>query len=226
VTRCAETEWPIDLGAAFDRSLAETVALPGGGSVHFETTRAGLMIDVDSGTPEGGSPERTGLAVNLAGAATIASEIRLRNAGGGILVDFVGLDRRAARERVRTALVEALRADPAAPQILGWTRLGHLELVRPRRGRPLAEALLERAPRGGLVKTATTIAYEVLHALRREARITPGRRWRIIAAADVAAALTGSTAQAVQETERRFARELIIEATISQDRERFQIIAA
>jgi ribonuclease G len=226
VERRAETDWPIDLGAAFDRSLEETVTLSNGGSVHFEATRAGLMIDVDSGSPEGGSPERVGLAVNLAAAAAIASEIRLRNAGGGILVDFVGLDGRGARERVRTALIEAVVGDPARPQILGWTRLGHLELVRPRRGRPLAEALLERSPRGGLAKTATTMAYEVLHALRREARINSGRRWRIIVAPDVVAALAGSAAPAVQETERRFARELMIEAAPAQDREQFQIIPA
>ncbi len=117
-----------------------------------------------------------------------------------------------------------LAADPAAPQILGWTRLGHLELVRPRRGRPLAEALLERRPRGGLVKTPITVAYEALHALRRGARAQPGRRWRIIVAPDVAAALAGSAASAMRETERRFARELMIEAAPTQDRERFQII--
>jgi ribonuclease G len=221
----SEAEWPIDLSETFEHALSETVALPDGGSVHFETTHAGVLIDVDSGTPETGSAERAAMAVDLAAVATIARQIRLRNLGGGIVVDFVGLDRRADRERLRTVLAGALAADPATPQILGWTRLGHLELVRPRRGRPLAEALLEPNPRGGLVKTPTTMAYEALDALRREARAQPGRRWRIIVAPDVADTLVGSAAAAMRETERRFAGELVIEATPRQDRERFQIIS-
>jgi hypothetical protein len=69
------------------------------------------------------------------------------------------------------------------------------------------------------------MAYEALDALRREARAQPGRRWRIIVAPDVADTLVGSAAAAMRETERRFAGELVIEATPRQDRERFQIIS-
>src|SRR5437870_446337 len=80
------------------------------------------------------------------------------------------------------------------PRILGWTRLGHLELVRPRRGRPLAGVLLEPRSSGALVKTAVTVAHEALRGLRREARAQPGRQWRLIVARDVAAALAGAAA--------------------------------
>lgn len=220
-----EADWPIDLDAVFEEALSETIAGPGGGSVHFESTRAGVLIDVDTGSPETGSPERTGLRANLAAAAVIARQIRLRNLGGGIVVDFVGLDSRASRDRVRAALAEHLAPDPARPQVLGWTRLGHLELVRPRRGRPLAEALLESRPGGALVKTAVTVAHEGLRALRREARAQPGRQWRLTAAPEVAAVLAGGAAPAVQEAERRFARRIAIEADPSFPGERFQIAA-
>jgi ribonuclease G len=219
------TEWPIDLGDVFTDALSETLALPGGGSVHFEATRAGVLIDVDSGTPETGSPERTGLTANLAAAMAIARQIRLRNLGGGIVVDFIGLDSRASRDRVRAALAAALAPDPAGPQILGWTRLGHLELVRPRRGRPLAEALLEPRAGGALVKTAVTVAHEALRALRREARTQPGRQWRLTVSPEVANVLAGVAASAVQEAERRFARKILIEADAGYHRERFQISA-
>jgi ribonuclease G len=221
-----EAEWPIDLDGVFAKVLSETIALPGGGgSVHFETTRAGVLIDVDTGTPETGSSQRIGLATNLTAAGSIARQIRLRNLGGPIVIDFVGLDGRGSRERVRAALAEALTPDPARPQILGWTRLGHLELVRPRRGRPVAEALLEPRPGGALVKTALAVAHEALRALRREARAQPGRRWRLIVTSDVAAALAGRAEPAVKEAERRFAREIAIEADSGYDRERFQIIS-
>jgi ribonuclease G len=220
-----ESEWPVDLDGLFAEALAGTLALPGGGRVHFEETRAGVLIDVDSGTPETGTAERTGLAANLAAAAAIARQLRLRNLGGGIVVDFVGLDSRTSSEKLRTALAEALAADPAKPRVLGWTRLGHLELVRPRRCRPLPEALLERCPGGAFVKTAVTIAHEALRALRREARARPGRQWRLLVAPEVAAVLAGAAATAVQHAEQRFARRIAIEAQFGCDRERFEIAA-
>jgi Ribonuclease G/E len=192
--------------------------------VHFDAARAAIMIDVDSGTPETGSPERTGLAVNLAAADAIAGQIRLRNLGGGIAIDFVGLDDRRLRGRIRDALAKALAPDPARPQILSWTRLGHLELVRPRRGRPLAEILLEPHPGGPLVKTAVTVAYEALRALRREARAQPGRRWRLTIAPVVAAALAGGAATALHALEQRFGRTVAIAADSGLDPDRFQVV--
>jgi Rne/Rng family ribonuclease len=223
VEHLPETEWSVDLEAVFDHALSETIALPAGGSVHFETTRAGVLIDVDTGTSETGSPERVALATNLTAASSIARQLRLRNLGGGIVIDFVGLDSRTLREKVRAALGEALAPDPAQPRILGWTHLGHLELVRPRRGRALSEALLDPHLSGALVKTAVTIAHEALRALRREARAQPGRRWRLIVTGDVAAALADDAANAVRDAEQRFARGIAIETDSSYERERFQI---
>jgi ribonuclease G len=218
-----EAEWPVELDAVFDRALAGAVALAGGGAVHIEATRAAVLIDVDSGSPQTGAPESTGLAVNLAAVDVIAGQIRLRNLGGGIVIDFVGFEDRRLRERVREALAEALAPDPARPQILGWTRLGHLELVRPRRGRPLAEALLEPRSGGPLIKTAVTVAHEALRALRHEARIQPGPRWRLTVHPDVAAALAGGAAAALRALEQRFGRAVAIEADPRLDRVRFQI---
>jgi ribonuclease G len=225
VSHLPEDEWSTNLAPVFDEASSETLPLPGGGAVHFEPTRAGTLIDVDTGTPETGSPERVGLAVNVAAARTIARQLRLRNLGGGVVIDFVGLDRRSAREKVRAALAEALAPDPAAPQLLGWTRLGHFELVRPRRGRPLAEALLEPRPGGALVKTAITVSHEVLRAVRHAGRAQPGRQWRLTVAPDVAAALAGPVSEAVQQAEQRFARSIVIETDPGYDRERFQISA-
>jgi ribonuclease G len=225
VAHLPETEWPIDLDAVFDEALSATLSLPGGGSVHFEATRAGVLIDVDTGTPETGSPERTGMMANLAAAGTIARQIRLRNLGGGIVIDFVGLDSRSARETLRTALTEALALDPAAPQLLGWTRLRHFELVRPRRKRPLAEVMLEPRSGGAFMKTAVTVAHEALRALRRAARAQPGRRWRVTVAPEVAAAFAGTTADAMWQAEQRFARSIAIEPDPGCERERFQISA-
>ena len=218
-----EAEWPIEIDALVDRALSGTVALDGGGSVHIETTRAAVLIDVDTGIPEQGSPERAGLAVNLAAADAIAREIRMRNLGGGIVIDFVGLDGRALRGRVRDALADALARDPRRATLLGWTRLGHLELVRPRHGRPLAEALLEQDAYAGPLKTAITVGHEALRALQREARAQPGRSWRLIVAPDVGSALGGGAAKAFRMLEERFERRIAIETDTGLDRDRFQI---
>ena len=223
VAHLPAADWPFDLDALFEEALAPTIALPGGGSVHIEPARATVLIDVDSGTPETGSPQRTALAANLAATEPIARQIRLRNLAGGIVVDFVGLDDRRSRERVRAALARALAADPMQPQLLGWTRLGHLELVRRRRTRPLADSLLEPAPGGAFVKTAITIAHEALRALRREAGVQPGRAWRLRVAPDVAAMLAGDAAGAVRALEQRLGRAIAIGADPSLARDRFQI---
>jgi ribonuclease G len=219
--------WPIDLDAAFERALAPSLPLTAG-RLHIETTQAAVLIDVDSGTPETGSqtgaPGRTALAVNLAAAREIARQLRLRNLGGGIVVDFVGLEGAGARARVRAALAAALAADPAGPQILGWTRLGHLELVRPRRGQPLAESLLEPCPGGMVIKTALSVAHEALRALVREERARPGRCWRLLVAPEVAAALAGPAATALCALERRLGRPIAIAAEAERARARFEIV--
>lgn len=224
IAHSPEMDWPCDLDALFDEALSPTVVLPGGGSVHFEPTRAAVLIDVDSGIPETGSPAQTALVIDLAAAEAIARHIRVRNLSGGIVVDFVGLDDRGARERVRAAFARRLAADPMQPQILGWTRLGHLELVRRRRTRPLAASLLEPAVvEGAFVKTGATVAYEALRTLQREARAQPGCAWRLVAAPVVAAALADEVASAVHALEQQFGRSIAIAADPSLARERFQI---
>src|SRR5207253_7445497 len=110
------------------------------------------------------------LAANLEATRAIARQLRLRQLGGGIIVDFVGLEGRGARDKLRQAMAAALAGDPAEPQVLGWTRLGHLEIVRPRRGRPLSEAMLEP---GGIGKSSAALALEALRLLQREARARP-----------------------------------------------------
>jgi len=200
-------EWPVGLDAVFDAALASTLALSGGGSLHIEESQAAVLIDVDSGTPEAGSAKRAALAVNLAAAPAIARQLRLRQLGGGIIVDFVGLDGSRPRERVRRAMAAALAGDPAQPEVLGWTRLGHLEIVRRRRFRPLGEAMLEPH---GTRKSAITLAFEALRALAREARADPAANWRLVVASAVSAALQGPASGALAALETRLGRRIAV----------------
>jgi ribonuclease G len=202
-------DWPLDLDAAFDLAIAPSLALPSGGAVHFAETRAATLIDVDTGTPETGTAERVALAANRAAAVLIARHLRLRNIGGPVVVDFVGLDRRDQRERLRAAFEAALLADPAKPQLLGWTRLGHLELVRSRRGRSLADALLEPS---STTKHPVALAHEALRLVLREARANPAANWRLTAASEIETALRGPAAAALRALEIRLGRRIAIDA--------------
>ena len=204
-------DWPLDLDPVFEAALGPSVAIRDGGSIHIEETRTATMIDVDTGTPDAGSAERAALAVNRAAAALIARQLRLRNLAGPIVVDFVGLagriGRRDHRERVRQALAAAVDGDPAKPEVLGWTRLGHLELVRLRRGRPLGDAMLVPGSRG---KSPPTLAYEALRRLQLEARTRPAANWRLAAAPAIEAALRGPAAAALKALETRLGRQIAI----------------
>ena len=203
----ASAEWAIDFETAFEQALAPTVALRGRGAMHFDETRAATLIDVDTGTPGAGTAERAALAANRAAAAVIARQLRLRNIGGAIVVDFVGLDRRAQRDRLAKAFADSLAADPAKPEVLGWTRLQHLELMRPRRGRSLADAMLTPATR---TKLPIAAAHEALRRLLREARATPAANWRLVATAEIEAALRGPAAAALAALETRLGRRVQI----------------
>lgn len=208
VAHRAAAEWPVDLDAVVAAALAPSVALPGGGSLHIEESPAAVLIDIDTGAPEDASLQRAALTANLQATAAIARQLRLRQLGGGILIDFAALDGRRPRERVRRSLEDAMAGDPAQPQVLGWTRLGHLEIVRPRRLRPLSEAMLDR---GTARKSAQTLAFEALRLAAREARANPAANWRLVVAQDVASALAGPAAAGLRSLEKRLGRKIAIE---------------
>jgi Ribonuclease G/E len=94
--RSAEN-WPADLDAEFAIALASSLPLPGGGAIHIAEPAAAVLIDVDTGTPMEGSAERGAMSANLIAVEAIARQIRLRQLGGGIVVDFVRLEGRGAR---------------------------------------------------------------------------------------------------------------------------------
>lgn len=198
-------------------ALGPRVPLAGGGSLIIETNAAATMIDVDSSSAPA-------LATNLAAARVAARQIRLRNLAGPIVIDFIGLKKRDERDRVTAALAAALAEDPGKPELLGWTRLGHVELVRPRRHAPLADILYEPASGGAQIKTALTLALEALRALAREVDRVPGRIPVLIVHPDIAAAFeTGEGRTARQNFEARLGQELVIRAEPNRARDAIDI---
>lgn len=120
-------------------ALSREVRLRGGGRIVIEPTRACVAIDVDG---EG----RPALDVDIEAAAEIARQLRLRNLGGTIVVDFVDLPAKAARQRLEDALKRAFRADPAPLQTYPMSPLGIVQISRARRGRSLEARLRQDCP--------------------------------------------------------------------------------
>ncbi len=205
--------------------LGPRVELPGAGALIIETTAAMAVIDVDAGEAAGkrGDPRGAALAVNLSAAQAAARQIRLRNLAGAIVIDFISMARRADRERVAAVLEGALAGDPARPQILGWTRLGHFELTRRRRDRPVAEIVFDLPGATGTVKSALTTALEALRAAARQAAHQPGRAPVIIVHPAVAAALDGAAASARRQLEAALARPIAIVEDPRRERDSFDI---
>ncbi|WIM12577.1 ribonuclease E/G [Enhydrobacter sp.] len=132
-----------DVAGQIDTALARRIALPSGVEVLFEPGETLVAIDVDSagaGGRQGRAPRRP-VDVNLEAAPAIAQQLRLRNLGGPVIIDFVTMRSAYDRDKVQAALAEALADDPVPSQLYGFTRLGLFELTRARRGATLAAQL-------------------------------------------------------------------------------------
>lgn len=134
-----------DVAGQIDTALADRIALESGIEILFEPGQTLCAIDIDSaaaGGRQGRAPRRP-VDVNLEAVPLIAQQLRLRNIAGAVVIDFVTMRSAYDRDKVQAALAEALAADPVPTQLYGFTRLGHLELTRARRGANLAVRLGE-----------------------------------------------------------------------------------
>ena len=183
---------------AFDEALAPVVALPGGGRLVIEPTAALTAIDVDSG---GGRPADA----NRQAVAEVARQLRLRGIGGQVAVDFIAGGGKGPLFKLATALKKAVAADPVPTHVFGVSGLGLVELTRERHGPALAELMTE-------CQTAPAVAAAAYAGLRRalaEAAHRPGKALALVAAPEIAAALTADAA-ALAEAEARLGAKLTI----------------
>ncbi|MBI2737036.1 MAG: ribonuclease E/G [Rhodospirillales bacterium] len=139
-----------DVEGQIDTALAPRIVLESGVEVLFEPGETLTAVDVDSGSAGGrqGRAPRRPVEVNLEAAPAIAQQLRLRNIAGAVVIDFVTMRSTYDRDKVQAVLAEVLAEDPVPTQLYGFTRLGHFELTRARRGATLAaqlEALQHKA---------------------------------------------------------------------------------
>jgi len=171
------------------RALARRVDLKSGGYLIIDQTEALTTVDVNTGGFVGGrNLEDTIFKTNLEATQAIARQLRLRNLGGIIILDFIDMDDLRHREAVLAELRKALARDRTKVTVNGFTQLGLVEMTRKRTRDSLAHQLCEPCPTcqsRGNVRTPRTVCYEILREVLREARQFNPREFRVLASQDV-----------------------------------------
>jgi len=172
-----------------EKALARRVDLKSGGTLVIDQTEAMTTVDVNTGGFVGQRNfDDTVFKTNLEAAQAIARQLRLRNLGGIIVVDFIDMDSAEHRAAVLEEFRRALARDRTRMTVSGFTALGLVEMTRKRTRESLAHVLCEPcaacAGRGQL-KTARTVSYEILREILRESRAFPAREFRVLASQPV-----------------------------------------
>lgn len=156
-----------------NKSMGRKVWLKSGGYLVIDQTEALMAIDVNSGKFVGKSNlEETTLQLNLEAVGEVVYQLRLRNIGGLIIIDFIDMEKEAHRDQVYRMLDEALREDRARTNVLRISDLGLVEMTRKRVQEGLDRYLTESCPTcsgTGVVRSRPTLCYEILRELTREA---------------------------------------------------------
>lgn len=168
-----------------ERALGRRVDLKSGGYLIVEQTEAMTTIDVNTGSyVNGRNFDDTIFKTNLEAAHAIARQLRLRNLGGIIILDFIDMENAEHRQAVLAELHKALARDRTKVTVSDFSALGLVEMTRKRTRESLAHVLCEPCPScqgKGQVKTPRTVAYEILRELLREAKQFNPREFRIMA---------------------------------------------
>jgi ribonuclease G len=171
------------------KALGRRVDLKSGGYLIVDQTEALTTIDVNTGGFVGARNfDDTIFKTNLEAAQAIARQLRLRNLGGIIIVDFIDMQREDHRDAVLAEFRKQLARDRVKTMAGGFSNLGLVEMTRKRTRESLAHMLCEpcEACQGkGIVKTARTVAYDILREILREARQFDPREYRIVASPKV-----------------------------------------
>ncbi len=198
------------------RALERRVWLKSGGYLIFDQTESLTTVDVNSGRYVGKkNQEETILRVNLEAAKQVVQQLRLRNIGGIIVIDFIDMEKAANRKKVSDALQEALRKDKARSNVLRISELGLVQMTRKRTRESLEQLLTSPCAHcggTGRVRSVETIAYDALRrAFRESAAHANSARIALRVHPDVAAFLTERERQTLEALERQSGRTVAVE---------------
>lgn len=211
-----------------NRAMQRRVDLKSGGYLIIDQTEALTTVDVNTGGFVGARNfDDTIFKTNLEAAGAIARQLRLRNLGGIIIIDFIDMEREEHREQVLDALHKQLGRDRVKTTVSGFSALGLVEMTRKRTRESLAHMLCEPCPtcqRRGEVKTARTVCYEILREVLREARQFNPKEIRIIASPKVIETFLDQESQHLASLSEFIAKRISLQAENILTQEQYDIV--
>ena len=195
-------------------AVARKVPLRSGGSLVIDQGEALTAIDINTGSftnTGSGNLEDTVTANNLEACEEVARQLRLRNIGGIIVIDFVDMDKEGNRRKVWDAFQKALGRDRARTNVTKISELGLVEMTRKRTRESLVQLLTEPCPTcegSGVVKSVTTVAYEILREVRRSGSLVDNDKIDLECSPRVAEVLSTQERAYLDHLEKRFQKKI------------------
>lgn len=211
------------------KALQTRVALKSGGYLMIDQTEAMTTIDVNTGSFVGGrSLEDTVFKTNLEATHVIARQLRLRNLGGIIIIDFIDMQEQGHKDEVLKSLEKMLARDHAKTKITQVSELGLVEMTRKRTRESLEHLLCEACPTcqgRGYVKTAETVCYEIFREILRYARAYEAPSgYTVVASPAIIDRLLSTEAPAVADLEHFIDRVIKFQVETVYSQEQYDII--
>ena len=210
------------------RALEKEVPLKSGGYLVIDQTEAMTTVDVNTGSFLGQrNLEETVYRTNLEAAQSVARQLRLRNLGGIIIIDFIDMVDPEHRRQVLRTLEKSLAKDHAKTTVYDFSPLGLVEMTRKRTVESLERQLCEpchECTGRGMLKTAETVTYEIFREITRAVRQFEAARLLVIASPKVVARITDEESAAVAELEEFLGKSIRFQADEQYLQEQFDVV--
>ena len=210
------------------KALGRSISLKSGGYVIIDQTEAMTTIDVNTGGYVGHrNLEETIYRTNLEAAVTIARQLRLRNLGGIIIIDFIDMEEAEHRERVLQVLEQSMARDHARHQIMPLSPLGLVEMTRKRTRESLQHVLCEDCDScsgRGFNMTAETVCFEIFREIIRQHRQFQFDEVLILAHQDVIELLLDEVADGLVETEEQIGKSIRLQPESLYLKDQFDVV--
>jgi len=203
-----------NIEADISAALKRKVWLKSGGYLLIEQTEALVAIDVNTGRYVGKhNLEETILKTNLEAVKEIAYQIRLRDIGGLIIIDFIDMVKKSSQEKVFSALNEALKKDRSKTNVLPISEMGLIQMTRKRVRKPINRVLCEPCfycEGEGYLISKKSVCYNIYRGILREAQDIPGSQLTVRVNPEIAELLHGEENQIIYALEKRIGKQVVI----------------
>jgi ribonuclease G len=210
------------------KALTNQVPLKSGGYLIIDQTEAMTTVDVNTGGYLGHrNLEETVYRTNLEAAQAMARQLRLRNLGGIIIIDFIDMEDDEHKRQVLRTLEKGLARDHARTTVYAMSPLGLVEMTRKRTTESLARQLTETCPAcagRGVIKTAETVCYEIFREITRAVRQFDAKTLLVLASPKVVAKITDEESAAVAELEEFLAKSIRFQAEEQYGQEQYDVV--